>query len=101
MDQTLKIGLIQTQSGIDIAQNIADIAPLIIKVANDGAELISLPEVVNLMQIDRKQAINQMQYEDDDIFLSKCCELAGELGVWIHIGSLIVKVKKLRQTGQS
>ncbi len=93
MQQTLKIGIIQTRSGIDIARNIDNIAPLITKAANDGAELISLPEVVNLMQIDRKQAVNQIQYEDDDIFLKKTCELAKELGIWLHIGSLIVKVK--------
>ncbi len=93
MKQTLKIGIIQTQSGIDIAHNIANIAPLITNAANDGAELISLPEVVNLMQIDRKQAIAQIKYQDDDIFLKKCCELSRELGIWLHIGSLIIKVK--------
>lgn len=92
MTNSLRIALIQPTSTTSIERNIALIEPMIRDAALDGAQLISLPEVANLTQMDRKKSVVEAQLENDDTFLARCQELASELNVWIHAGSLVVQL---------
>ena len=92
MNEILRLGLVQPTSTASIERNIALIEPMIREAARAGAQMISLPEVVNLTQMNREKSVVQAHLEADDPFLAHCQMLAKELNVWIHIGSLVVKL---------
>ncbi len=87
----LTVGLVQYTATTSVTRNIALVEPMIREAAEKGAELILLPEVANLMQIRKSAAENEVRREVDEPFLACCRELAETLGVWIHIGSLVVQ----------
>jgi predicted amidohydrolase len=92
MTDTLKVGLVQMTSTVSIDRNVELCEPMIREAAEKGAELIVLPEVANLVQKNRAESTKEAVTQDEDAFLASCRSLAEELGVWIHIGSLVVKL---------
>lgn len=85
------IALIQTTSSDDPRENLARISARIREAANDGATFILTPEVSNCVSMSRSHQEQILQLEADDLSLSGYRALAGELGVWLLIGSLAVK----------
>ena len=88
----LDIALVQYCATTSIARNIALAAPLIRDAAATGATLVCLPEVANLMQRDRAAALKEAQAEADEPALAAWRGLAVELGIWLHLGSLVVRL---------
>ncbi|OJI94925.1 putative amidohydrolase [Planktotalea frisia] len=85
------IALIQTTSSDDPRENLARISARIREAANDGATFILTPEVSNCVSMSRSHQEQILQLEADDLSLSGYRALAGELGVWLLIGSLALK----------
>ena len=85
------IALIQTTSSDDPRENLARISARIREAANDGATFIQTPEVSNCVSMSRSHQEQILQLEADDLSLSGYRALAGELGVWLLIGSLALK----------
>ncbi|MEP3274760.1 MAG: carbon-nitrogen hydrolase family protein [Stappiaceae bacterium] len=81
---------IQCRSGVDPGENLAAITPLIQEAAASGALYIQTPEMTNLLVSDRRTLMDAVQLEDQDLFVRAGCELANELGVWLHFGSLAI-----------
>jgi predicted amidohydrolase len=92
MKETLTVGLVQMTSTTSIDQNITLSTDLIRQAAAKGAELVALPEVVNLMQRDRSQSSKVAALTADDASLAAYKALAQELGIWIHAGSLVIRL---------
>ncbi|NMM43773.1 carbon-nitrogen hydrolase family protein [Rhodospirillaceae bacterium KN72] len=92
MTDRIKIGLVQMTSTISVDRNIALSCDLIREAAAKGAELVGLPEVVNLMQKNREESRKVACTEDTDPSLAAYRELAKELGIWIHAGSLMIRL---------
>ncbi len=90
MSDTLRVACVQVTSKTKIADNIALTDPMIREAAEKGAQLVVLPEVVNLVQRDRDAARAEMQLEANEPALAAYRALARELGIWIHVGSLAV-----------
>eukprot|EP00752_Nemacystus_decipiens_P017970 g16106.t1 len=67
-------------------------ADLVREAAGRGAQLVGLPEVVNLMQVNRKEAVAAARTEEEDESLAGFRTLARELGIWLHVGSLSLKI---------
>jgi len=88
---TVKIAACQLCSTTDPARNLDLAADLVRRAAADGAQLIGLPEVVNLMQVRRKEAVAAARVEQEDLTLKGFRALAQELGVWLHVGSMAIK----------
>ncbi len=88
----LPLAMIQMTSVTSIKGNFDIAEPMIREAAADGAKFISLPEVANLVQMNRTESVKEARLEKDDIFLSGCIALAKELSIWIHIGSLVIKL---------
>ncbi|MDX1737109.1 MAG: nitrilase-related carbon-nitrogen hydrolase [Alphaproteobacteria bacterium] len=89
----LSLALIQMRSTTNVIENFNVAEEMIRNAAHQGAQMISLPEVANLVQ-KNKDASKQASFtEDQDPFLDGCQKLAKELGVWIHLGSLVIKLK--------
>ena len=92
MTDTLKVACAQLTSTTDIAENIEISSELIREAHSQGAQLIGLPEVVNLVQRSRRKSAEVVKTEDEETSLKAYRELAAELGVWLHTGSLVIKL---------
>lgn len=92
MGSTLRVGLVQLRSGREPAANLDAAAALIREAARDGAQYVQTPEVTNIMELDRKVLFEKLQDEGADATLASLRQLARELGITLHIGSLALKV---------
>jgi len=92
MSDTLKVACVQLTSTTDISENIQISSELIREAHSQGTQLISLPEVVNLVQRSRRKSAEIVRTEDEETSLRAYRELAAELGVWLHTGSLVIKL---------
>ena len=52
MSETFRVACVQNTAGRDMAPSIADVVALIRAARGDGADLITLPEMVNSVQVD-------------------------------------------------
>lgn len=89
----LKIAAAQLCSTTDPAENLKLVDDLVRDAADKGAQLVGLPEVVNLMQVRRKEALAVTHTQADDPTLKAYRALAAELGIWLHAGSLALKLE--------
>lgn len=88
---TLPIALVQTRTPATPAAALAHVAPLIREAAAGGAKLILTPEATNFLIQDRSARDAVLETEDRDAVVAGLRDLARELGVWLLVGSAIVK----------
>jgi predicted amidohydrolase len=84
---TLRAALAQMCSADTHEANIATVTDLAAKAADQGAELLCLPEVAGLMNRNAETARTQVVTAQDDPFIAACRDLAQRHGLWIHTGS--------------
>ncbi|MFA4894236.1 carbon-nitrogen hydrolase family protein [Brevundimonas sp.] len=87
----LPIALIQTRTPASPAAAFAHVEPLIREAAAGGAKLILTPEATNFMIRDKDRRAAALTTQDRDEAVAALRELARELGVWLLIGSAIVR----------
>lgn len=87
----LRVGLIQTRTPATHAAALAHVAPLVREAAGQGATLIVTPEGTNILQKDRGKLLPQLATLDADPVVLGLRDLAKELGVWLLIGSALIK----------
>lgn len=97
----MRIGLVQLNTGNDIEQATLEACQLIRDAAAKGAEFVSTPETTHLMEMNRKQVLAKAFVEEHDTGLKAFRALAAELNIWLHIGSLIIKVDSDRLTNRA
>lgn len=88
---TLKLGLIQTNTGIDPAVEAERLANQIGEAAGQGAQIIFTPEMSGLLDRDRARAAGNVLHEDDDPVLAAVRAAAARHKVWVHLGSLALR----------
>ena len=88
---TLPIALIQTRTPASPAAALAHVAPLIREAAAGGAKLILTPEATNFLIKDAAARAAALTTGDQDAVIVGLRDMARELGVWLLIGSAIVK----------
>ena len=57
-----------------------------------GADYVQTPEVSNMMQVNRKALFEHLATEEDDKSLKAYRELAKELRIYLHVGSLALQI---------
>lgn len=87
----MKVGLIQTRTPATHAAALAHVLPLVREAAAGGARLIVTPEGTNILQKDREILLPQLTLLADDPVVLGLRETARDLGVWIDVGSALVK----------
>lgn len=87
----MKTALLQITSGDDPAANLAMVSAMVGQAAAAGAGFILTPEVTNIVSSNRAQRDKVVQAQDVDITLAGLRELAARLGIWLSIGSLLIK----------
>ena len=88
----MRVALIQLTSGGEVSPNVAVACDYVRQAAASGALFVSTPETTHLMEMNRKKVLVKASFEGDDDGLKAFRALAVELGIWLHIGSLIIKV---------
>lgn len=89
---TFKAAMIQMRSGLSPAANLDEGVRLIGEAKAAGADYVQTPEMTNLLAANREQLFSAIAEEDADTSLAAYRELARKLGIFIHVGSLAIKV---------
>jgi predicted amidohydrolase len=87
----IRAALVQMCSGCDMARNVQDASELIREAAASGAELVSTPEMTNILEPDRPRLRALARSEAEDESVRRFAALAGTLGIWLNIGSLALR----------
>jgi predicted amidohydrolase len=88
----LTVGLVQMRTGLDPQANCDHAVGMIRKARADGAHYVQTPEMTNLMEVKRERLLATIVAEEADPTLAAFRELARSLGIYLHVGSLAVKV---------
>jgi predicted amidohydrolase len=98
---TFRAAMIQMRSGLAPAANIDAAARLIGEARDAGADYVQTPEMTNLLAARREQLFAAITEEDKDPTLSALRDLARKLGIFVHIGSLAIKLTGDRAANRS
>ena len=66
-----------------------------------GADYVLTPEMTNILAAKREQLFAVVVEEESDASLATLRELARKLGIYIHIGSLAIKISPDRAANRS
>jgi predicted amidohydrolase len=97
----VRVALVQLRTPADQAAALRHAAPLVREAAAQGASLIATPEGTNLLQRHRPSLRERLAAPQDDPAVAGLCDLAGELGVWLLIGSALVRREDGRAANRS
>jgi predicted amidohydrolase len=86
-----RVGLVQMRTGKDIEENLKQAESFIRDAAGRGANYVQTPENTLVMEVDAQQLLEKISPEEETAGVAHFSNLAGELGIWLHIGSLVVK----------
>lgn len=87
---SVKIAAVQMCSGIDPEANARSMERLVREAVAQGAIYVQTPEMTGAVQKDRAGLKAVLRAEDDDLIVRKAAELAGELGIHLHVGSTAI-----------
>ena len=96
-----RVGLIQMRSARSPAVNIDAAAKLIGEAKTGGADYVQTPEMTNIMEMSREKLFATIVPEENDATLATFRELARALGLYVHVGSLAVKVSPDKAANRS
>ncbi len=89
---TFKAAMITMRSGLSPAANFDDAARMIGEAKAAGADYVQTPEMTNILAGNREQLFAAITDEEHDTSLAGYRELARKLGIFIHVGSLAIKI---------
>jgi predicted amidohydrolase len=96
-----RVGLIQMRSSRSPGENRDAALALIEQAKRDGADYVQTPEMTNIMEVKRDNLFAAILPEEQDTTLAAFRELARRLAIWVHVGSLAVKVSPERAANRS
>ena len=89
---TFTAGLIQMRSGLNPPANLAAAVKLIEEAKAQGADYVLTPEMTNILEVKRERLFAAIVAEESDVSLATFRELARRLGIFVHVGSLAIKL---------
>jgi deaminated glutathione amidase len=98
---TFKVGLVQMRSGLSPAANLTAARGLIEQAVEAGAEYVLTPEMTNIMEVKRERLFAAITDEEQDPTLAALREAAREHAIYLHIGSLAIKVSPDKAANRS
>ena len=96
-----KVGLVQMRSGVDPQANLAAALACVAEAARNGAAYVLTPEMTNIMEAKRERLLAAIVDEERDPTLAAMREAARKHSIYIHIGSLAVKVSADKAANRS
>jgi len=89
---TFRVALIQMRSGRSPAANLDAAAKLIGEAGASGADYVQTPEMTNILEARRDALMAAIAPEHEDPSLAAFRDLARRHRLWLHIGSLALKI---------
>jgi len=89
---SFKAACVQMRSGRSVEANVDDAEALIRAAAAAGAGYVLTPEMTTILDRDRDHLLASIGPEDIDPSLQRFREVARELGIHIHIGSMAIRL---------
>ena len=100
-ERRFRAGLVQLRSGRSVAPNLDKAEELIRRAAKGGAIYVQTPENTGLMEVKPELVVEAAESEGKNASLARLKALARELRIWLHVGSLAVKLDKIRIANRS
>ena len=94
-------GLVQMRSGLAPQSNLDAAAQLIAEAKDAGADYVLTPEMTNILEVKRERLLAAIVPEERDASLAAFRELARRLGIFLHIGSLAIKLSSDKAANRS
>jgi predicted amidohydrolase len=92
MTAKFKAAMIQMRSGLTPAANVDAAVKLITEAKTSGADYVQTPEMTNILAANSQQLFAATSDENSDPSLAAFRELAKKLGIYLHVGSLAIKI---------
>jgi predicted amidohydrolase len=92
MKASFKAAMIQMRSGLKPAANLDAALALIGEAKSAGADYVQTPEMTNIMEVKRDRLFAAIDDEDADASLAAFRKAARKLGIFLHVGSLAIKL---------
>jgi predicted amidohydrolase len=96
-----RAALVQLCSGREIAPNMSYATALIRAAATRGAQYIQTPENTALVELSGERLFERIRPEAETAILGSFANLARDLGVWLHIGSVAIRVGERKAANRS
>ncbi len=101
MTESFTVGLVQLASGTEVEANLAAAEEGIRRAREAGADFVLTPETTDLMDMRRRSLFAKAEGEAEHRGLARLRALAAELGCWLLIGSLVVRLSEERLANRS
>ena len=98
---TFKAAMIQMRSGVTPAANVETAVRMIGEAKSAGAHYVQTPEMTNIMEVKRERLFATIADEDADPSLAVFRETARKLGIYVHVGSLAIKLAPERAANRA
>ena len=99
--RSFRAGLVQLRSGRSVAPNMEMAEALIRRAAKGGAVYVQTPENTAIMELDTERLLSELEIEDKAVPLKQLQALAKELGIFLHVGSLGMKLPSGKAANRS
>jgi predicted amidohydrolase len=100
-DSTFTAGLVQMRAGLSPQANLDAAARLIVEARDRGADYVLTPEMTNILEIKRERLFAAIEAEETDPTLAALQELARKLGIFLHVGSLAIRLSAEKAANRS
>jgi deaminated glutathione amidase len=98
---TFRVGLIQMRSARTPRANADAAIKLIGEAKQAGADYVQTPEMTNIMEVKRDALFAALEPEESDASLAAFRETARTHRLWLHVGSLALKVSSDKAVNRS
>jgi predicted amidohydrolase len=88
---SVRIAILQAQSGIDPVANAARLVEAVEQASAGGAAMLFTPEMSGMLDRDRERALGKARAEQEDEVLAAVRAAAARGGIWVHLGSLALR----------
>jgi predicted amidohydrolase len=89
------------RAGLSPRANLDAAARLIVEARDRGADYVLTPEMTNILEIKRERLFAAIEAEETDPTLAALQELARKLGVFLHVGSLAIRLSAEKAANRS
>lgn len=96
-----RAALVQLRAGRSVDANLDAVETLIRRAAQGGAAYVQTPENTTLMELHPEATVAAAQFEEDNVALERLRALARELGTWLHVGSIGIRLDGARVANRS
>lgn len=98
---SFRAALVQLRSGRSIHPNMEMVEALVRRAAQGGAVYVQTPENTAIMELEPERLFAEIVAEEECTPLERLKSLAKELGIFLHIGSLAIKLEQTKIANRS